>query len=114
MHETGLLFAAVAQLTDATGHRPLSRVELAIGPGVDPGAAAQAWQRAAKGGPAEHATVAWTSATDILACLGCGEEYSGDRLTRCPVCGADGLVTSPAPEIEIAGWTVLPGKQSVT
>lgn len=104
MHEAGLLHAAVAALVAAAGDRPIGRVTLAIGPGVDRGAAEQAWLTAAAGGAAAAAVVGWEQAEDTLACLACGRQYHGDRLTRCPACGGDGLVVSPAREIEIVDW----------
>ncbi|MCK2216950.1 hydrogenase maturation nickel metallochaperone HypA [Actinomadura sp. ATCC 31491] len=108
MHETGLIRAAVAAVVTAAGGRRVLHVTLALGPGVGPDAAEQAWRQAAAGGPAEGARLAWRRARDGLACLGCGRDYPGDRLTRCPDCGGDGLVVSPAPEVEIVTWTAAP------
>ncbi|MEV0743256.1 hypothetical protein AB0I51_46780 [Streptomyces sp. NPDC050549] len=42
MHEAGLLAAAVSALAAAVDGRPLHRVTLALGPGVDPDAARHA------------------------------------------------------------------------
>ncbi|MEV0743255.1 hypothetical protein AB0I51_46775 [Streptomyces sp. NPDC050549] len=50
----------------------------------------------------------WATAADTLTCLGCGRDYPGDRLTPCPVCGADGLVTRPTPKIEILAYAISP------
>lgn len=105
MHETGLLHAAVAALADAADGRPIAEVTLAIGPGVDPDAAAHAWSAAVPGTPAAQAAVTWIRAEDGLTCLTCGRDYTGDRLSRCPRCAGNGLVVAPAPEIEILGWS---------
>jgi len=104
MHEAGLLAAAVSALAAAVDGRPLRRVTLALGPGIDPDAARHAWQHATTGSLAAQAMVTWATAADTLTCLGCGRDYPGDRLAPCPVCGADGLVTRPAPEIEILDY----------
>lgn len=104
MHEVGLLNAAVSALRSAVDGRPLRRVTIAIGPGVDPDAARHAWQHATAGSPAANAEVTWAPATDTLTCLDCGQDYPGDRLTRCPGCGGNGLVTEPAPEVEILDY----------
>lgn len=108
MHEAGLLNAAVAAVITAAGDRQVREVTLAIGPGVDRGAAEQAWRHAAEGGAAAKAAVHWESASDMLACLDCGVEYFGDRLTRCPACDSNGLVVTPAREIEIVDWAAGP------
>ncbi len=105
MHETGLLRAAVSALV-AAAEGPVGRVRLAIGAGVDREAAEAAWRTASAGTPAAAARVEWLAALDRLSCLTCGGSYEGDRLTRCPTCGGDGLVVEPAPEIVIVDWSV--------
>ncbi len=110
MHEAGLLNAAVAAVTAAAEGRPVLQITLAIGPGVEIAAAEQAWRQAAAGGVVEGATVTWRRAHDTLSCLACGHEYPGDRLTPCPLCGANGLVIAPAHEIEIVDWIAGQGR----
>jgi Zn finger protein HypA/HybF involved in hydrogenase expression len=104
MHEVGLLAAAIAELAAAAGGSPVERVELALGPGVDPQVARQGWTQAARGSVAEAAAVTWTRVLDTLVCLGCGHEYAGEHLSVCPRCGGDGLVVVAVPEIDILGW----------
>ncbi|MHB9863569.1 hydrogenase maturation nickel metallochaperone HypA [Streptomyces sp. YIM S03343] len=106
MHEAGLVAAAVCALASAVDGRPLRKVTLAIGPGVDPGAARHAWEHATAGSPAAQTMVTWARASDTLTCFDCGRDYPGDRLTPCPDCGADGLVTRPAPEVEILDYEI--------
>src|SRR5512139_2479595 len=108
MHEAGLSHAAVNAVIEAAGDRTVVSVRLAIGPGVEKDAAAQAWVHCAEGTTAAQAVVTWEQARDSLACLECGDEYPGDRLTCCPVCGANGLVVAPASEIEIVDWAAGP------
>lgn len=104
MHEAGLLTAAVAAVCDAAGSQPVREVTLALGPGIDRGAAAQAWRIAVAGGPLAGAAVRWESTGDLVQCLTCGEQYAGDAVTACPSCGGDGLVVQPAPELAIVQW----------
>lgn len=101
MHEQGLLAAAAAALAE-TG--VITEVTIAIGPGVDPDSAASAWRTAVRATPLAGAHVHWRRARDLLRCLDCAHEYRGDRLTRCPRCGQDGLVVEPAPELAIEDW----------
>ena len=104
MHEVGLLKAAVAEVVARTADEPPGHVVLAIGPGVDQGAAAAAWEDAAAGTPIALAEVAWQQAMDVLRCLECGTTYEGRKLDRCPSCAGDGLVVRPAPELAIEDW----------
>lgn len=104
MHETGLLTAAVGTLADAIDKRPLLRASIAVGPGVDLDAARHAWEHASAGTPAEGAEISLVRASDTLACLDCGAEYPGDRLTRCPSCNGNGLVIAAAPEVQILDY----------
>ncbi len=108
MHETGLLYAAIAEVTEATGSWPVIRVSLAIGPDIDEQVADQAWRQASAGTTAEGATVTWSRSTHTLSCLHCGRLYHGDRLTRCTSCSGNGLVVVSAPEIELLGWATAP------
>lgn len=104
MHEAGLLASAVSALTTASEGRPVTTVSIALAPGVDPDAAAAGWQAAAAGLPLAGAAVRWLPAQDRLACLDCGREYDGDRLTQCPDCAGNGLVVRAAPELELLDW----------
>ncbi len=108
MHEMGLLAAALGEIVAANRERPITRVDLALGPGIDEAAARQAFGLAAAGTLAEHADVVMTRAADTLACLSCGNAYPGDRLTRCPSCAETGLVIRVAPEVEVTGWSACP------
>ena len=103
MHETGLVAAAVALLSDA-GPDGVSAAVVGIGPAVDPGAAAAAWQAACVGTPVEGAFVRWQRVRDELRCLDCGRHYEGERFDRCPACTGTGLVVAPAPEITVLDW----------
>lgn len=104
MHEAGLLASAVGALTAASAGGPVRAVSIALAPGIDPDAAAAAWQSAAAGLPLADAAVSWLPAPDRLACLDCGGDYDGDRLTQCPSCGGNGLVVRAAPELEVVDW----------
>src|SRR5450759_4299680 len=96
--------AVVSALTTASEGRPVTTVSIALAPSVDPDAAAAAWQAAAAGLPLAGAAVRWLPAQDRLACLDCGREYDGDRLTQCPDCAGNGLVVRAAPELELLDW----------
>lgn len=104
MHERGPVTGAVAALLAATRNRSVAAVTVALGPGMDPAAARTAWSTAAAGTAVEAATVTWSAAPDALRCLGCGRDYTGDRLTACPGCGGDGLVIAPAPAVAVMAW----------
>ena len=104
MHEAHLLSAAVAVLAERSGE-PVRHVTLAIAHSVDIEAARSAWTQASAGTMLAAAELTFVLAQDTLTCLGCGHEYPGDRLTRCPECHDDGLVSHPAHELEIADWT---------
>ncbi len=105
MHETGLVRATVAALVDATAGRPMRTVVLAVGPGVDVGSAAAAWQTAAAGTCLEATKVEWQHATDGLRCFACGLDYNGETLDLCPSCDGTGLVITRAPELTAVDWT---------
>lgn len=105
MHEIGAVHAAAAGFLQQLAGRPVRQVTLGLGPGVDPEVVASAWRSATAGGPAESAEVIWNAQPNLLSCLGCGLDYRGSKLDRCPACAADGLVIAPAPEVAVLGWT---------
>jgi len=65
MHEAGLLASAVSALTTASEGRPVTTVSIALAPGVDPDAAAAAWQAAAAGLPLAGAGSQRTAAPEL-------------------------------------------------
>ena len=83
---------------------PLSHVVLGMGPGVNRAAAETAWAVAASGTAVARARVDWVRVDDVLVCLDCEHQFSGNRLSRCPACGGNGLVVGPAADVTVLDW----------
>jgi hydrogenase nickel incorporation protein HypA/HybF len=104
VHEGGLADGAVTALLAAAGGRPVTRVRVTVGPAVDIEAVRAQWEHAAEATLLAAAAVEWSTATDELTCLECGDDYRGTRLTCCPGCGGTGLVVAAAPELAVEDW----------
>lgn len=100
MHEWAPIAKAVQRAASEAGSS-IGPVELRIGPSVDPSVARQAYSASAAGTNLEAARMELRRVEDLLACLDCAEQYRGGRLQRCPSCGGDGLVVSPAPDAQL-------------
>lgn len=106
MHERALVTSTASSLLDRVGDSIVTSVTLAISPETDPDVVTEAWRSAT-----ESTTLAGTELNPVtrphvLSCLDCGEEYPGDKLSKCPVCAGNGLVVVPAPEVELEEWTL--------
>lgn len=104
MHEVGAVHAAAATFLARVAGHPVRQVTIGLGPGVDPETVSSAWRSATQGSIAELAEVVWEAQPDLLSCFGCGLDYRGSKLDRCPACGGNGLVVEPAPEVAVLGW----------
>jgi len=80
-------------------------VTVGIAADVDVEIARDAWASATAGTVLEGVPVAWEVRRSVLACLACGNEYAGEKLDRCPVCGGDGLVVDEPPVAEVLSWS---------
>jgi Hydrogenase expression/synthesis hypA family. len=107
VHEIGAVHAASAGFLTEVAGRLVRQVTVALGPDVDADVVDTTWRMATKDSSAADAAVIWTRLDDLLSCLGCGQDFRGTKLDRCPVCGSDGLVIEPAEEVTVVGW--LPG-----
>lgn len=101
MHERGPVSAAVARVLALARDVPVDRVEVKVGPTIDLDLARAAWEHIVEGTDLEPVPVVWNRVFDVLTCLTCFTDYGGDKLEPCPACGGDGLVSEPAPEIEV-------------
>jgi hydrogenase nickel incorporation protein HypA/HybF len=104
VHEGGLADGAVTALLAAAAGRPVTRVRVVVGPGVDVEAVRAQWEHAVEATPLAAAAVEWAAAADELTCFDCGDGYRGTRLTCCPGCGGTGLVVAAAPELAVEDW----------
>ena len=103
MHERDAV--AEAAVTFAAAAPPgVTEVTLVIAPGVDPDIASEVWVASTAGTPIAHATLHITIHYPMMACLGCDQEYTGDKLAVCPQCGGDGLPTEVVRTAAVAGW----------
>lgn len=106
MHEKELISEALETLESLADGRAIRTVEIALGPGVDPGRAARAWQTLTQDTRFASTHVTWEQASDLLRCDECGHEYTGEPLDSCPYCGGDGVVVEPALPVSLGRWVV--------
>lgn len=104
MHERGAIGPVVVELLNTAAGRHIESVVVEVAPDMSLDVAADAWASAAEGTPAATAAVAWVTGSHRLSCFDCGAGYRGDKLTRCPRCGGNGLVTEAAPDARLASW----------
>ena len=104
MHEIGLVTTTAATLAEQTAGTSVGAVHVAISSRVNLEVAAAAWSEAVAGTALAGAHVTWEPALDELCCFTCGRTWSGRPLERCPDCGGDGLVVTPAQEVAVTGW----------
>lgn len=104
IYEQELIAEALEVLESLAAGQKLREVEIALGPGVDPGRAAQAWTVGTENTPLASVHVTWEQAFDLLRCEACGHEFAGNRLELCPYCGAEGVVIEPALPVSVGRW----------
>lgn len=104
MHEIGLVTATASALARQVEGAGVNSVHVAISPRVNLEVAAAAWSEAVAGTALAGAHVTWEPAFDELYCLTCGRTWPGRALERCPDCGGDGLVVTPADDVAVKGW----------
>lgn len=95
MHERGVMSQLVNRLlTEAP-----SDVEIRVGPSMDEEVAKATLAHLVEGTHLADLAVTWRRAYDLLNCLDCDADYSGSKVDPCPVCGGNGLVVEPAPDV---------------
>ncbi len=106
MHERAPISKEAIRLLDELPDRspPPSVVTVAIATDVDVDTARDAWEAATTATRLEGVPVEWVVRSAVLVCLTCAREYEGDKLSRCPVCGGDGLITEAPPTAQIVSW----------
>jgi hydrogenase nickel incorporation protein HypA/HybF len=108
VHEQELVANVIETLFVLVDTAALHTVEVAVGPGVDLGSAAEQWVGQTAGTSLARARVTWERSSDLLRCDGCEAEYQGAALESCPYCGGDGMVVEAAPPISLGHWEVEP------
>ena len=103
MHERAAVSAELSRLMVESGGQ-VSRVVATIGPGVDPDVVEGIWDEIVSGTPAASAALVVERTAATLRCLDCSNDYGGDKLAPCPVCGGNGLVIAEPPEFSVRSW----------
>lgn len=107
MHERALITSKAWELLNRVGDAKVASVTLALGPEIDPMVVAEAWRSATASTALAGTRLDSVTRPHILLCLDCGQEYQGDKLSVCPACAGNGLVVTPAPDVELDTWTML-------
>lgn len=113
MHERALVTSTASNLLARVGDAEVTSVTLALSPETDPGVVEVAWRSATTATALEGTELNAVTRPHLLACLDCGDEYPGDKLSACPSCGGNGLVITAAPEVELKEWTSAEGAGDV-
>jgi Zn finger protein HypA/HybF involved in hydrogenase expression len=106
VHERALISSKAWELLDLVGDSKVASVTLALGPDIDPMVVAEAWRSATASTPLADARLESVTQNHLLLCLDCGREFEGNKLSVCPECTGNGLVVTPAPEVELDTWTM--------
>lgn len=104
MHERALVSEVAMAVTTAAAGAPVGRVTLSVGPDTNAAVVEETWRTTTAGTPLGDATLACVVHPHGLQCLDCGVEFEGGKLSRCPACGGNGLVVTPAPEVALQSW----------
>ena len=106
MHERAPISMEAVKLLENLPDRapPPPVVKVAIATDVDIDTARDAWEAATEGTRLEGVPVEWIVRKALLVCLTCTREYDGDKLSRCPTCGGDGLITDAPPIAQVVSW----------
>jgi hydrogenase nickel incorporation protein HypA/HybF len=106
VHERALISSKAWELLDLVGDAKVASVTLALGPEIDPMVVAEAWRSATASTSLADASLESVTKQHLLLCLDCGQEYEGNKLSVCPECSGNGLVVTPAPDVELDTWTM--------
>ncbi len=106
MHERAPISKEATKLLEELSIRepPPQVVTVAIAADVDIDTARDAWESATEGTRLDGVPVEWVVRNALLVCLTCTREYEGDKLSRCPVCGGDGLISEAPPIAQVVSW----------